>query len=67
VWPGKPVTAHWGVADPAAVEGTDAQKRAAFHDAATALRRRIELFLALPLEKIDAQSLRTKLREIGTK
>jgi arsenate reductase len=65
IWPGKPVTAHWGVADPAAVEGTDAQKRTAFHDAATVLRRRIELFLALPLEKIDARSLRTKLHEIG--
>ena len=67
IWPGKPVTAHWGVADPAAVEGTDEQKRAAFHDAARLLRRRIELFLALPLEKIDAHSLRTRLREIGTK
>ena len=67
VWPGKPVTAHWGVADPATVEGSDAQKRAAFHDAATVLRRRIELFLALPLKKIEAHSLRTKLREIGTK
>jgi arsenate reductase len=67
IWPGKPVTAHWGVPDPAAAEGTDAQKRAAFHDAATLLRRRIEIFVALPLEKIDAPSLRTRLREIGTK
>jgi arsenate reductase len=67
VWPGKPVTAHWGVPDPAAVEGSDAQKREAFRDAATTLRRRIELFLALPLEKLDAHSMRAKLQEIGRK
>jgi arsenate reductase len=67
VWPGKPVTAHWGVPDPAAVEGTDAQKREAFRDAATTLRRRIELFLALPLEKLDAHSMRSKLQDIGKK
>lgn len=65
VWPGKPVTAHWGVPDPAAVEGTDGQKRDAFREAATALRRRIELFLALPIEKLDAHSLRAKLQAIG--
>ena len=65
VWPGKPATAHWGVADPAAVEGTEAQKRAAFRDAATILRRRIELLAALPIEKLDELSLRTRLREIG--
>jgi protein-tyrosine-phosphatase len=67
VWPGKPVTAHWGVPDPAAVEGSDERKRAAFRDAATTLRRRIELFLALPLDKLDAHSIHSKLREIGTK
>ena len=67
VWPGKPVTAHWGVPDPAAVEGTDSDKRAAFRDAANALRRRIELFLALPIEKLDARSMRAKLAEIGTR
>jgi arsenate reductase len=65
VWPGKPATAHWGVADPAAVEGTDAQKRAAFRDAAATLRRRIELFLSLPMEKLDARAVKTRLREIG--
>src|SRR5882672_10066788 len=65
VWPGKPATAHWGVADPAAVEGTDAQKRAAFRDAATTLRRRIELFLGIPIEKLDARAMKTRLREIG--
>lgn len=66
VWPGRPQTAHWGVEDPAAVEGPEAKKRAAFRDAATILRRRIELFLALPLAKLDERSLRTRLREIGT-
>ena len=53
VWPGHPVKAHWGVPDPAAVEGTDEQKRHAFKDALTTLSRRIDLFLALPAEKLD--------------
>ena len=65
VWPGKPVTAHWGVADPAAVEGSDEDKRRAFRDAAAILRRRIELLLALPLEKLDLSALKGKVREIG--
>lgn len=65
VWPGKPVTAHWGVADPASVAGSNEEKRAAFRDAANILRRRIELFLALPMEKLDAMSLRERVREIG--
>jgi arsenate reductase len=65
VWPGKPFTAHWGVPDPAAVEGTDAEKRAAFGEAARKLRRRIELFIALPIDKLDAHSTRAKLQEIG--
>ena len=61
VWPGRPVTAHWGVPDPAAVQGSDEQKRRAFKDAFTALSRRIDLFLALPLDKLDKK----KLDEIG--
>ena len=65
IWPGRPVTAHWGVEDPAAVEGSDAEKRAAFRDAATILRRRIELLLALPLEKLDALASQRELRDIG--
>lgn len=65
VWPGKPATAHWGVEDPAAVEGSDEEKRKAFREAANILRRRIELFLALPMEKLDALSLTTRLRAIG--
>ncbi len=66
VWPGRPVTAHWGVEDPAAVEGTDEEKRAAFKEAAIILRRRIELFLALPIATLDELTITTRLREIGT-
>jgi protein-tyrosine-phosphatase len=65
VWPGQPMTAHWGVPDPAAVEGTEDKQRAAFHDAAVLLKRRIELFLSLPLAKLDAISLRQELNRIG--
>jgi protein-tyrosine-phosphatase len=65
VWPGHPVTAHWGVPDPAAVQGTDEQKRQAFKEAFTALSRRIDLFLALPLEKLERLALKKKLDEIG--
>jgi arsenate reductase len=65
IWPGKPVSAHWGVEDPAAVEGTEEQKRTAFRNAATVLRRRIELFLALPLEKLEVHAVQAKLRDIG--
>ena len=65
IWPGKPVTAHWGVPDPASVEGDEASKRAAFLEAATALRRRIELFLALPIAKLDARSMKAEMRDIG--
>ena len=65
IWPGKPTTAHWGVADPAAVEGTDEQKRAAFRDAASILRRRIELLINLPIEKLDRLSMQTRLKELG--
>jgi arsenate reductase len=64
-WPGKPVTAHWGLADPAAVQGSDDEKRAAFRRAAQALRRRIELLASLPIGKLDALSMQAKLREIG--
>jgi arsenate reductase (thioredoxin) len=66
VWPGKPVTAHWGVADPAAAEGSSEEKRAAFRSAAGILRRRIELLAALPDAKLSAISIQTDLRAIGT-
>jgi len=65
VWPGHPISAHWGVPDPAAVEGTEEQQRKAFADAALTLRRRIELFLSLPLQRLDAMSLQRELRDIG--
>lgn len=64
-WPGQPMSAHWGVPDPAAVEGSDDQKRHAFRDAATVLRKRIELFTALPTASLDRMSLKAKLDEIG--
>lgn len=64
VWPGKPITAHWGIKDPAAVEG-DGQALA-FWTAYRQLERRIDLFLALPLASIDDMTLASRLREIGT-
>ena len=65
VWPGQPMTAHWGVEDPAAVEGTDIQKEAAFVLAARYVRNRISVFVALPIKSLDALSLTAKLRDIG--
>lgn len=65
VWPGRPVSAHWGVADPAAVEGTDEDKRRAFLEAFAVLKRRIELLAALPLARLDKLSLQARMREIG--
>jgi arsenate reductase (thioredoxin) len=65
VWPGQPVTAHWGVDDPARVEGADAEKRRAFMHAFTVLSTRINLFLNLPLDKLDRLILKSKLGEIG--
>jgi protein-tyrosine-phosphatase len=64
-WPGNPSTAHWGVPDPAAVQGTDEEIRKAFRAAATTLRRRIELFANLPIEKLDAIKLKKELAKIG--
>ncbi len=65
VWPGQPVTAHWGVEDPAAVEGDEETKRKAFLRAFTTLQRRLDLFLALPLEKLDRLALKQQLDSIG--
>src|SRR3954453_22123673 len=65
VWPGQPMTAHWGIEDPAAVEGTDMEKEAAFVAAFRYLKNRITAFTSLPLEGIDRLSLGTKLRDIG--
>ena len=66
VWPGQPMTAHWGIEDPAAVEGTDIQKEAAFVAAARYIKNRISAFTNLPIKSLDKLSLTAKLREIGT-
>ena len=65
LWPGQPITAHWGIPDPVAASGTEAEIALAFKDAYRMLNRRIDLFLALPIEKLDRLVLTTRLREIG--
>ncbi len=65
IWPGHPVTAHWGVPDPVGVEGTEAVRRRAFQSAWMMLRQRIELLLALPLDKLDRMAMQHELRAIG--
>ena len=64
-WPGQPMTAHWGVPDPAAVEGSDEDKRRAFSLAFSALSARINLFINLPMEKLDRVALQKRMQEIG--
>jgi len=65
LWPGQPMTAHWGLPDPAAVQGSDEHKAKAFMDTAVALKRRIELMLALPLGALAGMSLQRELDRIG--
>lgn len=65
IWPGQPMTAHWGIPDPAAVEGSDIEKLAAFHEAFRYLRNRIGAFINLPIRSIDKLSLSAQLRDIG--
>jgi arsenate reductase len=65
VWPGQPMMAHWGIEDPAAVEGSDIEKERAFSLAARYMRSRISVFLSLPLSSVDRLALGTKLRGIG--
>ena len=65
VWPGQPITAHWGVPDPAAMAGSQSQIERAFRDAFVTLDRRISLFLSLPLASLDVLALKGKLNEIG--
>jgi arsenate reductase len=65
VWPGHPVTAHWGVPDPAAAQGTEAEQRRAFRDAYVALENRIKLFVALPIDKLDRLAIQRSVDEIG--
>ena len=64
-WPGQPMTAHWGLPDPAAVQGSHAQQEKAFLDTFVALKRRIELMLALPLASLDGMALQRELKDIG--
>src|SRR5271169_6113452 len=65
VWPGQPMTAHWGIEDPAAVDGNNIQKEAAFVLATRYLKNRISIFTSLPFRSLDRMSLNAKLREIG--
>ncbi len=65
VWPGQPMSAHWGVPDPAAVDGSDAEKAAAFAEAFRMLNNRIQIFVNLPLSSLDALSLQKQLDDIG--
>jgi arsenate reductase len=65
IWPGQPMTAHWGVADPAAVEGPAEVIERAFHDAFVTLGRRINLFLSLPLASLDTLAIKKEVDRIG--
>jgi len=65
VWPGQPMTAHWGVPDPAEATGTPAEVAMAFRDAYRMLARRIDVFAALPIRSLDRMTLRNRLRDIG--
>jgi arsenate reductase len=66
IWPGQPMTAHWGVPDPAAVHGTPEEIARAFREAFLLLDRRITLFLALPMDKLDSLAIQSELRRIGS-
>ena len=65
VWPGQPMTAHWGVADPTAVEGDDIQKMQGFRQAFRELENRIRIFTSLPISSLDSMKLQQALHEIG--
>jgi arsenate reductase (thioredoxin) len=65
IWPGQPMTAHWGIRDPAAVEGTEDEKRKAFAEALFIMKRRIDLFASLPLDKLNRLALQERVRAIG--
>lgn len=66
VWPGQPMTAHWGLADPAAVHGSEAEQRAAFTETLRILRKRIDALVELPFESLDKRTLKKHLVEIGS-
>lgn len=65
LWPGQPMTAHWGLPDPAAAEGTEAERRLAFSDAYRMLSNRIDIFINLPISSLDKLALQKRLNEIG--
>jgi len=65
LWPGQPVTAHWGFPDPAAVEGSDEVKRAAFAQTLRQIKTRVQLFLSLPLETLDRMTIESRMKAIG--
>jgi arsenate reductase (thioredoxin) len=65
IWPGHPATAHWGFEDPAAVEGSDEEKRAAFGKVAQQIKQRVSLFASLPLNDLDADAIRREVKKIG--
>ena len=65
VWPGQPVSAHWGLPDPAAVEGSEAEKHAAFADTMRMLNQRLSIFVSLPLDSLDRMTLERRVRAIG--
>ena len=67
LWPGQPMTAHWGLPDPATARGSEDEVKRAFRDAAVTLRRRIELLLALPLSTLDSMAIQRQVRDIGTR
>lgn len=64
-WPGQPISAHWGVEDPAAVEGSDDEKRKAFSNVFRILHRRVSIFMSLPFEKLDTLTLKREMEQIG--
>jgi arsenate reductase (thioredoxin) len=67
VWPGQPMSAHWGVPDPAAVQGSDEVKLQAFKDVAITLKRRIELLMALPMTQLERLAIQHEIQQIGTR
>ncbi|KQV53003.1 arsenate reductase [Pelomonas sp. Root1217] len=67
IWPGQPMTAHWGVPDPAAVQGSEATKLQAFREVAVTLKRRIELLMALPISKLGPLAIQHEIKQIGTR
>lgn len=66
-WPGQPMTAHWGVPDPASVQGSEEVVKLAFRDAAVTMKRRVDLMLALPLRALDAMAMQREIRDIGSR